>query len=124
MENTEMTWFAGIQQKYNLLHFLATTSVLVVLWELLMLISLFDGMLFRDPSELGMDMFMVFVFPLIVAPIISGLAIFIAKLLSIRGLRLLVVVGLGVAIPLVAFVLTLVGHLIARRFYAGNTVVS
>jgi hypothetical protein len=123
MENTEMTWFAGLQQKYNLLHFLATASVLVVLWELLILISLFDGMLFRDPSELGMDMFMVFVFPLIVAPLISGLAIFIAKLLSIRGIRLLVVVGLGVVIPVVAFVLSLLGHLIARRLYAGHPIV-
>jgi hypothetical protein len=111
---------AGIRQKYTLLHFLATASILLVLWELLMLMDFFDGILFRDPNKLGMDLFVVFAFPLIAAPIVSGLSIFIAKLLSIRGVRWLVVVGLGVVIPLAAFLLALVGHLIARKLYTGN----
>jgi hypothetical protein len=120
MENTETTWLGGIRQRYNLLLFLATSSIPLVLWGLIILINFLGGTLFRDPNQLGMDLFMVFIFPLIAAPIIGGAALVIAKLLSIRGVRWLVVVGLGVVIPLVAFVMVWVGHLIARKLYTGH----
>lgn len=120
MENTETTWSAGLRQRYNLLLFLATSSIPFVFWELIILINFFGGTLFRDPNLLGMDLFMVFIFPLIAAPMIGGAALVIAKLLSIRGVRWLVFVGMGVVIPLVAFVMVWAGHLIARKLYTGH----
>lgn len=119
-ESTGMTWIAKILQKYNFLLFLATTFIPLVLWGVLMLIDFFTGILFRDPNKLGMDLFVAFIFPLITAPIVSGLALLITKLLNIRSIRWLVVIGLGVVIPIGAFLLVLAGHWIARKLYTDN----
>jgi len=117
---TDTNWVAKIRQNYNLLLFLVTTSIPMALWGLLMLMDFFDGILLTDPNKVGMDLFMIFIFPLIAAPFISGFALFIAKLLSIRGIRFLVVVGLGVVIPIIAFVLVYASHLITRKLYTGK----
>ena len=119
MENIETTWFGGIRQRYNFLLFLVVACIPWVLWELLMAMAFFGGTLFDDPNEMGMSLLMAFVFPLIAAPLISGLALLIAKLLSIRGLRYLVVIGLGGVVPLGALALVGVGHLITRKLYTG-----
>lgn len=120
MEFAETSWLAKLRQKYNLLLFLATASIPALLWGLIMLINLLAGSLFSDPTTLGMDLFMTFGFPLIAAPIISGIALLIAKLMTLRGLRVAVIIGLGVAVPLGAYLLALAGHWIARMLYAGN----
>ncbi len=86
----------------------------------MMTVSLFSGTVFNDPEKLTTDLMVTFVFPLIAAPIVSGLALLIAKLLTIRGVRFVVIIGLGVAVPLGAYLLALVGHWIARMLYAGN----
>lgn len=120
METSETSWVTKLRQKYNLLLFLATASIPLVLWGMLSALSFMTGSLFNDPETLGMDLFMTFGFPLIAAPIVSGLALLIAKLLTIRGIRVVVVIGLGVALPLGAYLLALAGHWIARMLYAGN----
>jgi hypothetical protein len=119
MENKETTWLAGIRQNYNLLLFLVITAFPLGLWGLMMAIAFFGGTLFHDPATFGMDLFMVFVFPLIAAPLLSGAALLIARLLTVRGLRYLVVIGLGILIPLGAYLWVALGHFIARRLYTG-----
>jgi hypothetical protein len=119
MENEETTWLAGIRQKYTLLHFLVVTSFPLMFWGLMMAIALFGGTLFHDPATFGMELFMVFAFPLIAAPLLSAVALLLAKLLTVRGLRYLVVIGLGVLIPLGAYLWVALGHFIARRLYTG-----
>ena len=85
-----------------------------------MLLVSFGGTLFNDPKQVGMSIFMVFFFPLIAAPIISGLAILISRLLNLPGIGCLVIVCLGFVIPLVAFAVVFVAHSLARRLYAGD----
>lgn len=85
-----------------------------------MVLNLFAGTLFTDLDKLGMDLFVVFIFPLITVPIISGLALLIAKLLGIPVIRWLVILGLGVAIPIVAFVWVYISHMITRKLYLGK----
>ena len=120
MEFAETSWLTKLRQKYNLLLFLATAAIPALLWGLIILINVFAGAMFTDPNQLGMDLFMTFGFPLIAAPIISGIALLIAKLMTIRGIRVAVIIGLGVAVPLGAYLLALAGHWIARMLYAGN----
>lgn len=120
MEITDMNWIVKIRQKYSVLLFLATTSILLSLWGVLMLIDFLTGILFSDPNKLGMDLFVAFIFPLIAAPIVSGLALLIAKSLNIWGISWLVVIGLGVVIPICAYLLVLAGHWIARKLHTGN----
>ena len=120
MELAETSWLTKLRQRYNLLLFLATTSIPLVLWMMLAALSFMTGSLFSDPTTLGTDLFMTFGFPLIAAPIVSGIALLIAKLMTIRGIRVAVIIGLGVAIPIGAYLLALAGHWIARMLYAGN----
>jgi len=120
MEFAETSLLTKQRQRYNLLLFLATTSIPLVLWMMLAALSFMTGSLFSDPTTLGTDLFMTFGFPLIAAPIISGIALLIAKLMTIRGIRVAVIIGLGVAIPIGAYLLALAGHWIARMLYAGN----
>ena len=120
MEFAETSLLTKLRQRYNLLLFLATTSIPLVLWMMLAALSFMTGSLFSDPTTLGTDLFMTFGFPLIAAPIISGIALLIAKLMTIRGIRVAVIIGLGVAIPIGAYLLALAGHWIARMLYAGN----
>ncbi|HSM70225.1 MAG TPA: SHOCT domain-containing protein [Anaerolineales bacterium] len=67
-----------------------------------------------------MDLFIVFVFPLVAAPILSGAALLIAKLFTVPIVRWVVVFGLGVIAPVSLYLLALVGHWIARMLYMGN----
>lgn len=120
METTDTSWIMKLRQKYNLLLFLVTASIPAALWGLIMAVNLLGGNAFNDPDTFVTDLVMTFIFPMIAAPIISGLALLIAKLLTIRGIRVVVIIGLGVAVPLGAYVLALVGHWIARMLYAGN----
>ena len=120
MNSMDASWITKLRQKYNLLLFLTTASIPLVLWLLLMMLSLLTGTFFKDPNTLGMDLFTVFVFPLIAAPIISGLALLVAKLLTVPVVRWLVIFGLGVIAPIVGFLLALVGHWIARALYLGD----
>ena len=120
MEFAETSLLTKLRQRYNLLLFLATTSIPLVLWMMLAALSFMTGSLFSDPTTLGTDLFMTFGFPLIAAPIVSGIALLIAKLMTIRGIRVAVIIGLGVAIPIGAYLLALAGHWIARMLYAGN----
>lgn len=119
-EFSGMHWSAKLRQKYSVLLFLAITSILLSLWGVLMLVDLFTGVLFSDPQKLGMDLFVVFIFPLITAPIVSGLALLITKLLNIQGIRWLIVIGLGVVLPISAYLLVLAGHWIARKLHTDN----
>jgi len=116
----ETNLISKIRSNYNLLLFLIVASIPLALWWLLMLLVTLGGTMFDDPNEVGMSLFMIFVFPLFAAPIISGLALLIARLLNIQGVGCLVILGLGVLIPLVAFALVFIGHLITRKFYTGD----
>lgn len=120
IESTETSWGTKLRRNYNLLLFLVTSSVLAFLWGVLMVLNFISGTLFTDSSKLGMDLFVVFIFPLITIPIISGLALLIAKLLDIPVIRWLVILGLGVAIPIVAFVWVYTSHIITRKLYIGR----
>lgn len=120
MEKHQPNILVKIRSNYNLLLFLVIPLIPLVLWWLLMLLVAFSGTLFDDPSQIGMNIFMVFFFPLIVAPIISGLAMLITRLISIPGIGCLIIVGLGFIIPLVAFVLVFLGSLITRKLYIGD----
>jgi hypothetical protein len=105
---------------YPLLRYLATTGIPLVLWMAFMALVVVAGGIFNDPAEFGTDLFMAFVFPTIAAPIIGGLALLIAKLLTLPVVRYLVLIGLGFAVPLGAYVLALAGHWVARALYAGD----
>jgi hypothetical protein len=120
MEATNTNFIAKIRSNYNLLLFLILLAIPLILWWLLMLLPLRDGRLFMKPDEMGMDIFMVFFLPLIAAPLISGLSLLIAKAITVRVLRWLVIVGLGVIIPISAFAYVFLGHVITRKFYLGN----
>jgi hypothetical protein len=111
---------ARIRSNYTLLLFLVVTVILLGLWWLFMLLVSFGGTLFDDPSEVGMSIFMVFFFPLIAAPIVSGLSLLITRLLNMGYLGCLIILSLGVVIPLVAIALVFVGHLITKKLYTGD----
>lgn len=112
--------FGRIRSNYNHLLFLVVASIPLALWWLLMLLVTLGGTMFDDPNEVGMSLIMIFIFPLFAAPIISGLALLITRLLNIQGIGCLVILGLGILIPLVAFALVFVGHLITRKLYTGD----
>jgi hypothetical protein len=118
--NTDLSFIGRIRKNYSLLLFLVTAAIPLALWWLLMLLVSFSGTLFSDPKQVGMSLFMVFLFPLIAAPIISGLAILIARLLNLPNIGCLVVIVLGFIIPLVAFALVFIGHAITRKLYTGD----
>jgi hypothetical protein len=120
MENTDTNLITTIRKKYNLLLFGVLTSIPLFLWVLIMIFDYSEGIIFSDPEKLGFELFVAFVFPLIVAPIISGLTLLIAKLISIPVIRWIVIVGLGVIIPLIAFLLVFIAHFITRKIYIGN----
>ena len=120
MELTNETWFTKLRQKYTSLLFLTTMIVPLALWWLLMLLGFFAGTRFSDANEIGSDLFAMFVIPLILAPIISGLALLVAKLFTIPVVRWLVVFGLGIFFPVGMYLLALFGHWIARKLYLGN----
>lgn len=120
METADTNLIARIRKNFSLLLFLVTAAIPLVLWWLLILLVSFSGTLFSDPKQVGMSIFMVFFFPLIAAPIISGLAILISRLLNLPNIGCLVIVVLGFIIPLVAFGLVLVANSIARKLYTGD----
>ena len=118
--DTNLSFIGRIRKNYGLLLFLVTAAIPLVLWWLFMLLVSFSGTLFSDPKQVGMSIFMVFFFPLIAAPIISGLAILISRLLNLPNIGCLVVIVLGFVIPLVAFGLVFVANSIARKLYTGD----
>ena len=120
MENTNPNLITTIRRNYNLLLFGVLTAMPLFLWVLIMIFDYAEGIIFSDPEKLGFELFVAFVFPLIVAPIISGLTLLIAKLISIPVIRWIVIVGLGVIIPLVAFLLVFIAHFVTRKIYIGN----
>lgn len=123
METRNTIWLASLRQRYTLLLFLTTASVPVVLWWLLTSIGIFAGTSFQNPDELGMDLFMVVVFPLVAAPIVSGGALLIAKLFTIPFVRWLVLFGLGVFAPVGLYLLAWLGHWLTRMLYVGDKAV-
>jgi len=120
MENTNPNLITTMRRNYSLLLFGVLTTMPLFLWGLIMIFDYSEGIIFSDPEKLGFELIVAFVFPLIVAPILSGLTLLIAKLISIRVLRWIVIVGLGVIIPLVAFLLVFIAHVITRKIYIGN----
>src|SRR5512147_2571904 len=119
MENTSPNLIMTIRRNYNLLLFGVLTAMPLFLWVPVMIFDYSEGIIFSDPEKLGFELFVAFIFPLIVAPIISGLTWLIAKLISIPVVRWIVIVGLGVIIPLAAFLLVFIAHFITRRIYSG-----
>ncbi len=120
MENTDPNLITTIRRNYNLLLFGVLTAMPLFLWALIMIFDYSEGIIFRDPEKLGFELFVAFLFPLIVAPILSGLTLLIAKLVGIPATRWIVTVALGVIIPLVAFLLVFIAHFITRKIYIGN----
>ncbi|MBK6794330.1 MAG: SHOCT domain-containing protein [Anaerolineales bacterium] len=120
MEQATPSTVSNIRKNYNLLLFLVVTSVPLFLWAIIMVFDVVEGIVFRDPEKIMFDIFVVFVLPLIIAPIISGLALLIAKLLSIPVIRWFVILGLGIITPLVVFALVFVAHFVTRKFYTGD----
>jgi hypothetical protein len=120
MNSTNDNWMTKVRQKYTLLLFLATASIPLALWGMIMISSIFSGTVFRDVNKLGSDLFVMFIFPLIAASVISGFALIIAKLFTIPMVRWLVAFGLGIFVPVGAYLLALTGHWIARMLYLGD----
>ena len=116
----ETSLMARIRNNYTFLLFLVVTAIPLALWWLFMLLASLTGTLFDDPNEVGMSLFMIFVFPLIVAPIISGLSLLLTKLLNMGYLGCLIILALGVVPPLVAIALVFVGTLITKKLYTGD----
>lgn len=120
MENTNVSWFTKMRQKFTLLFFLTTASIPLALLGMIMLSSALGGNLFSDADKLGMDLFVMFIFPLIAALLLSGFALLVAKLFTVPVVRWLVVIGLGIFAPIGAYLLALMGYWIARKLYLGD----
>jgi hypothetical protein len=120
MENTNVSWFTKIRQKFTFLFFLTTASIPLAFLGLIMLSSALGGNMFKGADTLGMDLFALFIFPLIAALLGSGFALLVAKLLTVPVVRWLVVFGLGIFAPLGAYLLALAGYWIARKLYLGD----
>lgn len=109
----------NIRKNFLLLVFLLSNALLIILWlTLISLAAALGSSLFRNPDMLGMDLFMVFVFPFIAAPIISGLSILLVAFIRHNpafGWALYPL--LGFFIPFGAYALVWLASLIAHRIY-------
>jgi hypothetical protein len=118
MKTSTTGFLPKLRTHFNLLLFLAIMLILSVLfWLQLIFLESSNGTLFND-SKLVDIVYTVLFFPLVIAPIISILAIGIVKLLNAPGgIGCIVFFGFGIIVPLIALVLVFFGQIIAQIFY-------
>ena len=117
MEQIQTDLKPRIRGNYLLLVFLSTAGVPVALWIFFMLLAVATGApLFN--GGLGFALFMIFVFPVFIAALFSGLAMLItAAVQRGSGIAFLIFLLLGVIFPLIAIIWVGIGVTIARRLY-------
>ncbi len=114
-----MGLFSTIRKNFILLVFLLSNALLIISWLILIsLAAALGSSLFQNPDALGMDLFMVFVFPFIAAPIISGLSILLVAFIRHNPVFGWAVYPLlGFFIPFGAYMLVWLASFVAQRLY-------
>lgn len=92
--------------------------MLVIFWFLFIIIAALGGStVFRNPDELFVDIFMVFIFPFIVGGTISGISLVLTALIRQKWWVSISAIIVLFGTPILALAFTWIGSLIARAFY-------
>lgn len=106
------------RRNFIFLLFLSISGMVILCWALMMLIVLTTGgPIFTDPNQLSMDLFGTFVFPLIMAVIVSLSSLILTAVLRQKWWIALPISVILLGLPLVAYIITWLASWVARLFY-------
>jgi hypothetical protein len=108
----------SIRMNFILLLLLSITAILVSFWLFFVSIAMVAGeSIFQSMDSLWFDLFMAFLFPLIVGILISSFSIILSVILRQKWWIAVPGTIILLGTPLIAFAITWIGSQIARLFY-------